>query len=696
MLHSCILRICPLLNRIVRKIALLFLLGVCLQVQGQKIDSLQKQLARKRLDTNRVHTLYELSYAYWLGGDDSLAILYGIQSAQLAKRLGFLQGEGKARLRLVRIEADRLVDVQGAFAQLDTVRLISAKLKDRHMEAESYIRQAQLLEENLTRQKELMPLLDKANAIFIDLDDKSWQGTVLNEKAQIFARSGQFSKSVELYVKARQFQEEANDLAGLRSTLPNLGVVYTALGLYTDALKIFDEATIVAKKRNDKLLEAFLLNQRADIFEKEGNYSAALAALGEAETISKAIHAVYGLPKVYARMGKVYIKLNNYEKALKFTQLGDKLYRDAVDPGDFVDHMVQINYGKIYLAKKQNSRVLSYAAKGLEFAEEADPPLLAESAEYHWLLAQSYEATGRTDKALFHYKQFKLDSDSLLNKESLQKATASAMNYEFDKQRQQATLSLQTLKNEKLTQARNFLIGLSILAILLAGFIFWSNRKLTVKNQQLTVKNREIEEALFKGQSIERKRVASELHDNLNTKLAALRWRMEAWDVSDYTEEDRKFYAGLIQMLEDVYSDVRQISHNLLPTELQTQGLASALQTLTDKLNFNPHMQFSLDKSGLKERPDSKIEFELYHVVLELINNVIKHSQADQVMLSLTQLTGKIRLSMRDNGVGFMIDPKANGIGMRNILARVDTLEGTCRIESSPGNGTCIEIDVPA
>ncbi|GAB4017085.1 ATP-binding protein [Spirosoma migulaei] len=675
---------------------LLFLLGVCLQVQAQKIDSLQKQLARTRLDTHRVHTLYELSYAYWLGGDDSLAIFYGIQSARLAKRLGFLQGEGKARLRLVRIEADRLVDVQGAFAQLDTIRLISIKLKDRHMEAESYIRKAQLLEGNLTRQKEIMPLLDKANAIFIDLNDKPWQGTVFNEKAQIFARSGQFSKSVELYLKARQLQEEANDLAGLRSTLPNLGVVYSALGLYTEALKIFDEAAIVAKKRNDKLLEAFLLNQRADIFEKEGKYSAALTALSEAETINKAIHAVYSLPKVYARMGKVYIKRKDYENALKFTQLGDKLYRDAVDLGDFVDHMVQLNYGKIYLAKKQYNRVLSYAAKGLAFAEESDPPLLAEAAEYHWLLAQSYEATNRTDKALFHYKKFKMASDSLLNKESLQKATASAMNYEFDKQRQQTKLSLQTLKNDKLTQARNFLVGLSALAILLAGIIFWSNRKLTAKNHELTVKNREIEEALFKGQSIERKRVASELHDNLNTKLAALRWRMEAWDVSDYNEEDRKFYAGLIQMLEDVYSDVRQISHNLLPTELQTQGLASALQTLTDKLNFNPHMQFSLDKSGLKKRPDSKIEFELYHVVLELINNSIKHSQADQVVLSLTQNARKILLSVSDNGVGFTIDPQANGIGMRNILARVDTLEGTCRIESSPGHGTRVEIEVPA
>ncbi|GAB3961502.1 hypothetical protein GCM10028805_60570 [Spirosoma harenae] len=643
-----------------------------------------------------MHILYELSQAYWLGGDDSLAILYGMQSATLAKKLGYLRGEGKARLRLVRIEADRLLDVPSAYAQLDTIHRIAAKLKDRHMEAEAYIRKAQLLGDNLTRQKEILPLLDKANGIFIALGDKAWQGTVYNEKAQIFARSGQFSKAVEFYLKARQLQEQANDLSGLRSTLPNLGVVYSALGMHKEALALFNQATKVAQKRNDKTLEAFLLNQQADIFEKEGKYDAALNALTKAETINKAIHAIYGLPKVYARMGRLYIKRNEYEKALKSTQLGDKLYRDAVDYEQFLDHLVQVNYGKIYLAKKQYPQVIAYATKGLEWAQESDPPLLAETADYHQLLANAYEGTGQTMKALQHYKQFKAVSDSLLNKESLLKATASAMNYDFDKQRQANQLALQTLKSDKLTQARNFLIGLAALAILLAAIIFWSNQKLKTKNKELTVKNKEIEEALFKGQTIERKRVASELHDNLNTKLTALRWRIEAWDVGDYSPADRKLHGDIIQMLEEVYSDVRLISHNLLPTELQSQGLIPALQKLTDKLNFNPNIEFRLDVKDWENRPSSVIEFELYNVILELINNSIKHSQANRVVLSLTQNTQNLLLSVSDNGVGFASNRQGNGIGMRNIIARVDTLAGKCKIESSPGNGTRVAIEVPA
>jgi signal transduction histidine kinase len=688
------------INRFLKKVIGVSAVGivpalfVCLQAQS--ITTLQKELTTTKSDTHRVRVLYELSHAYWLSGQDSIAILYSRQSLELARKLNFLKGEGNARLRLVRIEADRQADLEGAYAQLDTILQIATRLNDRHMEAESYVRKSQLLGDNLTRQKEIIPLLDKANAIFVELGDKSWQGLIYNEKAQLVSRSGRYSQSVEFYLKARQLQEEANDLAGLRSTLPNLGVAYSALGLYKEALKIFDEASIVAQKRDDTILKGFVLNQQADIYEKQGQFAKALKILTEAAAIHKKTQTTYWLPKTYSRMGKVYLQLKDYDNALKYTSLGDKLYREVVDSEDFLDHLVQINYSKIYLARKEYAQAIRYATEGLKWANDSDPPLQAERSEYHLILANAYEASGNVAKALAHFKKYKTDSDSLLNKESLQKATVSAMNYEFDKQRQQTQLSLQTLRNEKLTQSRNFLIALSVLALSIAGLIFWSNRKLTHKNEQLTRKNQEIEEALYKGQHLERKRVASELHDNLNTKLAALRWRMEAWDVSDYSAADQTMYAGLIQMLEDIYSDVRLISHNLLPTELQTHGLASALQKLTDKLNYNPDIQFKLHVGNDYQRPSSTVEFELYNVALELINNSIKHSRASQVVLNLAHNTQRTRLSVSDNGVGFTPDPKTSGIGLHNIMTRVDTLAGYINIHSAPGNGTRVDIDVPA
>ncbi|WP_185731364.1 ATP-binding protein [Larkinella rosea] len=670
-------------------------LGITLSLQAQKIDSLQNQLRMAKPDTHRVSLLNDLSYGYWLSGDDSLAIRYGAQSVSLAKKLGFLNGEGKARLHLVRIEADRMVDFKGAFAQVDTVLQIAATLKDRHLEAEAYIRKAQLLETNMARQREIMPLYDQANAIFMDMNDKSWQGTVFNEKAQFYIRSGNFGKAIEFLLKARQLQEEVNDLRALRSTLPNLGVAYSALGLYKEALRAFDEAETVAKKRNDKVLEAFLLNQRADIFEKEGQYKTALQALTQAASIHKTTRAAYWLPKTYSRMGRVYLQLKDYENALKYTQLGDKLFQDVVDSDDFLDHVVQLNYAKIALAKKQYRRVIDYATKGVEWAEESDPPLLPEAAEYHRLLAESYGATGQIEQAFVHYKKFKTDSDSLLNKEALQKAMASAMNYEFEKQHQQQKLNIQKLENENLAQTRNFLVALLLLGAGILGFVFWNNRRLRTRNDELSRKNAEIEAALYRGQTMERKRVASELHDNVATRVSALKWRYEAFDTSQFDRDQQTEHARLLEHIGEIYDDIRSISHNLMPEVLEKAGLQAALIKMADTLNVQNRTRFlfEVENSGVVVR--GKTAYELYAITLELVNNILKHAKASQAGITLLRQNGFLELVVQDDGQGFRQSSRSNGIGIQNIQSRVDRLGGSCQIVNREEGGTLVRVQIP-
>ncbi len=678
-----------------KRVLLPVFLIACFSVHAQQTDSLLKVLKSAKLDTQKIHLLIDIGYNYWIGGDDSLATLYTRQSVELAKKAGFLKGEGKARLQIARIEADKMTNLSYGLAEQDTAYRIAVRLKDEQMEAISYVRKAQLLETNLTREKEIMPLYDKALKIFDKLKDKTWQGVVYNQKAQYMNTRGQPARAIEFLLKARKFQEEVNDLKMLRSTLPNLGVVYASLGLFQEALNAFDDADVIAQKNNDKMLEAFVLNQRADILEKQGKFPEALNILKKAAAIHEVNRGAYWLPKVYSKMGRVYIRLKDFDNALKYTEMGDRLFQQAVDIDDFLDHVVQLNYGDLFLARKQYQKVIEKAKSGLEWAEEADPPLLSEASHYHRQLAESYEATGAPGKALFHFKKYKETSDSLLNREALQKATASAMNYDFDKKQQVDKLRIQTLQNEKLTQSRNFLIGLSLLGFLIAAIILWTNRRLRHKNKELIHKNKEIEEALYKGQHIERKRLASELHDNLNTKLAALRWRLEAMDTSAYPAGNLKIHADSIRMLEDIYADVRLISHNMLPAELETHGLGPALYKLTEKLNFNPRTKFHILTDSVEDRLDSKIEYQLYSIALELVNNILKHADASQVWISLTQDANEVTLTVSDDGAGFDPGDSLHGAGLNNIKTRVDALKGMLTIDSSPQKGTRAIVLVP-
>ena len=677
-----------------KKIYSVLLIFFSLFVHAQNSDSLLQVLKTAKADTQKVNMLYDLGYSYWLGGDDSLAIHYCSEAVNLSKKLKFMSGEAKARIQLARIEVDRFTDLKPAYAQLDTALKIALKLKDKRLEGIVYLRRAQFYNEVLEKQSEVNPLYNKALKLFEEIGDKSWQGTVYNEKAQILGVHGKLADAVVLILKARKLQEEANDISSLRSTIPNLGVFYSAMGLYAEALNTFKEAEVIAKKRNDRVLMAFLYNQRAEIFDKQGKYKEALHELEQAIEIHKSSQAPYWLARTYARMGNEYLKLDDYSKGLLYTDLADKLFNKQADSNVTLDHYVQQNYGKIYLFSKSYTKVISYAKKGLEWAMEAEPPLLSESAEYHRQLAAAYEGIGESNLALLHLKQHKSQSDSILNNESVQRITAASMTYKFDKKQQTDKLTIETLENEKLIQFRNFMIGVSILGLMITAFILWSNRKLFGKNMELNLKNREIEGALFKGQKMERLRVASELHDNLNTKLAALRWRLEAMNVDQYDSVDQKIHSGSVEMLEDIYDDVRLISHSMLPAELESDGLIIALQKLINKLNINSKTEFRLIVEDFSERPPAAVEHQLYIILLELVNNVLKHAHATNVWISVGRSDGKISLIVSDNGVGMSEAKMSDGMGMHNLVSRLDSLGGSLKVERTPVHGTKVSIEV--
>ncbi|MDF7821664.1 7TM diverse intracellular signaling domain-containing protein [Runella sp. MFBS21] len=209
----------------------------------------------------------------------------------------------------------------------------------------------------------------------------------------------------------------------------------------------------------------------------------------------------------------------------------------------------------------------------------------------------------------------------------------------------------------------------------------------TLKSQ-----NKEISEALLRGQTLERKRVAADLHDSLGGTLSAMRWTLSSFNPEGLTPQERQVYEGLVEMTKDAHQRVRFLSHNLVPEDLEKDGLGLSLQKLVDKLNRNNRTTFYLD-IGLEERLNHKTEFEFYSICLELINNVIKHANATEARIKLQRSGGYVHLEIFDNGKG--INPHTTqGKGMQNIQDRISSLKGTWQIESNT-RGTFVSAQVP-
>ena len=530
----------------------------------------------------------------------------------------------------------------------------------------------------------------------------------------------------------KRFTQQSNWPKGKGLYERALGKKNDVQGNYTQALHHYDNAIRLLKKAGGdpyELSYAYVL--AGFVLNNNGLTNKCLNYLNEALPYAKATKNKNNLCWIYDFLGDYNyydsFGIRNYKKALYYYQeveknipyttsptlkadnphclanaymkLGDEKhaneYRDkALKIAKFYNNRVVVfatyaDLADIYQQRKQYDRAIEYRKASLDYARQSGWKEMESRAESY--IYTTYKLAGDYQNALRYFEAHKAHEDSL-GRFSVQKAyNELQIKYEAEKQQ----LRITDLENGKLLQTRNFLMGLSVLGILFTGFILWSNRKLKTKNEELKTKNREIESALLKGQTIERKRVASELHDNLNTKIAALRWRLEALDTSKYPEADQKIHAGVVQSLEDVYADIRLISHNLLPPELETHGIAIAFQKLIEKLNSNTKTKFHLVVNDFKERLNPKIEYQLYSITLELVNNVLKHAQAQQVWMSLSKNEESVSLTVSDDGVGFQQKQSPEGVGLRNVSSRVEALQGKWQVESKSNSGTKVMVEVP-
>jgi signal transduction histidine kinase len=213
-------------------------------------------------------------------------------------------------------------------------------------------------------------------------------------------------------------------------------------------------------------------------------------------------------------------------------------------------------------------------------------------------------------------------------------------------------------------------LGLIIAALIIAfGAVLFYNRNLVLKNKAIS-------EAKFQGQSIERKRVALDLHDNLGSTISSLKWTLESVNVEKLMPKDKAKIKDLEKMIDVAYAEVRLLSHNLLPEELQKQGLRKALLVLTSKLNSLNKIKFELDYPDHIEAFSPQVAFEIYSVCLELINNIQKHSEATQAAIKFVKTGADLKIIITDNGIGISDDTKL-GHGLQNIEDRLKAINAS-------------------
>ncbi len=221
--------------------------------------------------------------------------------------------------------------------------------------------------------------------------------------------------------------------------------------------------------------------------------------------------------------------------------------------------------------------------------------------------------------------------------------------------------------------------------------------KISEKTNELNQKQYEVKRALLLGEEQERKRIAAELHDGMGSMLSTLKLNAESLELDKKNLSDKELiaYKNIIDLIDKACIELRNISHNMIPTGMEQFGLIQSLQSIIKKINNSSRIYFNLDTYNLSDRFNQELELSLYRITLELINNVIKHSNAKYATIQLIKNDDNITLMVEDDGQGFDIDKVKEGMGLHNIKSRIDVFNGKLTIDSQPKRGSTFIIEIP-
>jgi signal transduction histidine kinase len=225
----------------------------------------------------------------------------------------------------------------------------------------------------------------------------------------------------------------------------------------------------------------------------------------------------------------------------------------------------------------------------------------------------------------------------------------------------------------------------------------FNNMTLRLKKQSEEIEEQKTKRfsSLIDGQEMERQRLSRDLHDSLGQSILAIKIKLEQAKNADL-ERNQQILNEVQELLRNTIQEIRNISNDLMPPVLEAFGIEQGLKNLCKETTANTGIQINFKSENIPEPLDKKIQIYLYRISQEAINNITKHAAATEASMIISCLDKMIFLTITDNGKGFEMDNKdIKGDGIMNIKQRVELLKGECRISSTPGKGTQINIKIP-
>lgn len=528
----------------------------------------------------------------------------------------------------------------------------------------------------------------------------------------LFYYQGDWNSAVASYVQSAAIKAQLHDEAGMAMIHNNIAAIYKEQKRYGKSLQYYEKTSAYYKRSGDSVLlaETWINEAIVRIFMQQS--LAGIRLLNQALQLLRHKDLPDVVLTAHTNLAFAYTEMRDYQQAFYYLGIAEKTARDRHDQHSMV--FIANLYGANYFFLKAYPKAIDYYRQSYALSRELG--LLNEQKKALFGLYEAAQKTGDYQQALGWHEQYTRITDSLFNQESQQQLMALEEKYDTRQKVQQIqhlharnkTISLENKLTSNQLKVSLLTTALGVFGIIFLGILFYQRSK----RQQLRfahtqerdrerihqlIQTQEIDllEMTVQAQQQERRKLAKDIHDNLGSYLATLKYQHEAYQPVPDNSSLSAHYTTTSELIASACAEVRAISHQMAEGADFPFSLVPAVEELIRRIGTAHRFQLHFYHFPPVISLSRECASALYKMIQELFSNILKHAHAEKVELQINQGEHEITVLLEDDGKGFDPASTSGGIGLANIRERLAAFDGKLEINSSPGKGTTTLLFIP-
>lgn len=531
------------------------------------------------------------------------------------------------------------------------------------------------------------------------IKDKSLLGAYYHYNGILSFYEGAYANAVLYYYKALQESMNRNlPKCPTAYIYSNIAAVFLRLEQNNQALYYLNTGENIARKNGCIAALAYVYNNKGNWYMANNSLDTASIYYQRSLSLASKTHDLPALQAATANLGDIFIKQRKLHEAIAYLQRAMAISNNTNPYYSSIQPLYLMGYSYYLLKDYERAKEMLHAA----ITKAENLSINEDIANAYHMLSKVYEASGDYKQALALHEKYTVLKDSMLNSDKTSAINQLEVKYRTaDKDRTLKSHELLITQQERSLERRNILIataiaGLLILSIILLGVYRYYRQKQTLQSEQLRSLQQEqkiqILQAMMDGEEKERSRIGRELHDGVGGLLSAMKMNFSVIQNEHLDIGKKEHFTRVIHLLDETASEVRKTAHNLMPEMLYRHGLVEALSIFCE-VSQGKGMQIYFQAYGDFKDLSDDMNLSVYRTIQELVQNIVKHSQATEALVQLMRHDHILSISVEDNGVGFDTAATSKGIGIQNMNNRIKAMDGQFAMVSGLGSGTKVYIE---